>query len=113
MFPTTLYRAMRLPNGKNVCVHADYLPHTSKVVHSAREYDLLVGQGWVDHPVKALERLEAEQEAESTAAAVRAADDLRMSPQALEEAAAYEATVPGHVVDIPEVVKAPRRTKVR
>ena len=101
--PTTLYRALKLPNGKVVCVDASVIAQTSKVVRNSDEYYKAVGQGWCDHPTTALERFEAEEAAVGQAAAERAYSDLRMSEPAQREAESYEKTVPLiHVPVIPE-----------
>ena len=102
--PTTLYRAVKLPNGQVVCADARVIASTSKVVRSSDEYYKLVGQGWCDHPDKALEMFEQAEQTVSNMAAVRAFEDLRMSEMAQREAEAYEKTVSlQHVPVIPEV----------
>lgn len=104
--PTTLYRAMKLQNGKVVCVDASVIAQTSKVVRNSDEFYKAVGQGWVSHPDEALARFELEEQAVSQAAAERAFYDKRMSEPAQREAAAYEKTVPlVHVAEIPEARK--------
>ena len=101
--PTTLYRAMKLPNGKVVCIDPAVIAQTSKVVRNSDEFYKAVGQGWVRSPADALERFELAEQAVSQAAAERAYGDLRMSEMAQREAAAYEKTVPlVHVAEIPE-----------
>ncbi len=103
---TTLYRAVKLPNGQVVCADARVIASTSKVVRSSDDYYKLVGQGWVDHPDTAVERFELDEQAVSNAAAERAYSDLRMSEPAQREAEAYEKTVPlQHVPVIPEASK--------
>ena len=103
-YPTTLYRALKLPNGLVVCVDATVIHKTSKVVRSSDEYYKAVGQGWCSHPREAIERFELDEQAVSNAAAERAYSDLRMSEPAQREAEAYEKTVPlVHVPVIPEV----------
>ncbi len=105
-WPTTVYRALKLPNGKVVCADASVISQTSRVVRSSDEYYKAVGQGWVDHPDDALARFEAEEAAIGNAAAERAYYDLRMSEPAQREAEAYEKTVPlVHVPVIPEASK--------
>ncbi len=104
--PTTLYRALKLPNGKVVCVDISVIAQTSKVVRNSDEFYKAVGQGWTDHPDKALEQFEAEEQGVAQAAAERAYLDLRMSEMAQREAATYEKTVPlVHVAEIPEARK--------
>lgn len=105
--PTTLYRAMKLQNGKVVCVDVSVLSQTSKVVRSSDEFYKATGQGWCSDPQEALERFEQAEEAVGQAAAERAYTDLRMSEKAQREAEAYEKTVPGvqHVPVIPEARK--------
>ena len=104
--PTTLYRAMKLPNGQVVCVDLRVISQTSKVVRNSDEYYKAVGQGWCDHPNDALAQFERAEEAVGNAAAERAYRDLRMSEPAQREAEAYEKTVPlVHVPEIPEARK--------
>lgn len=101
-YPTTLFKAVRLQNGKNVCIEADQLHATTKVVRSAGEYEHFVSQGWTDHPQQALDRLEAEQDQASTDAAVRAYDDQHMSEAAKAEAQVVEQASVQHIAEIPE-----------
>ncbi len=104
--PTTVYRALKLQNGKVVCIDATVMAQTSKVVRSSDEYYKAKGQGWCDGPDEALERFELDEQAVGNAAAERAYTDLRMSEPAQREAAAYEKTVPlQHVPVIPEASK--------
>lgn len=100
--PTTLYRAMKLPNGQVVCVDARVISQTTKVVRNSDEYYKAVGQGWCAHPHDALERFEQAEAAVGNAAAERAFSDLRMSEMAQREAEAYEKRVTSHVPEIPE-----------
>jgi hypothetical protein len=101
--PTTLYRALKLPNGKVVCVDLSVIDQTSKIVRSSDEYHKAVGQGWCDHPSHALEQFERFEQELGNAAGNRAFHDLRMSEKAQKEAADYEKTVPlQHVPEIPE-----------
>jgi hypothetical protein len=103
VLPTTLFKAIRRSDGRNVCIDTDHLTSTTKVVRDLREYDIAKGQGWVDHPREAMAQLEAEQDAVSTAAAVRAYDDQHMSPAALEESdAADRAAGVQHQPMVPE-----------
>jgi hypothetical protein len=97
-----LYRAMRLPNGKVVCVDASVLNETTKIVRSSDEYYKAIGQGWCSRPDVALEQYEHEAEMVGQLAAERAYTDLRKSESAQREAEAYEATTPLHVPVIPE-----------
>ena len=97
-----LYRAMRLPNGKVVCVDVRVLSETTKVVRSSDEYYKALGQGWCEEPNAALEQYEREAETVGNLAAERAYADLRMSESVQREAEAYEATTPSHVPVIPE-----------
>jgi len=97
-----LYRAMRLPNGKVVCVDVRVLSETTKIVRSSDEYYKSLGQGWCEEPTAALEQYEREAETVGNLAAERAYSDLRMSEAAQREAEAYEATTPLHVPIIPE-----------
>lgn len=100
--PTTLFRAMKLPNGQVVCVDVRVIGATTKVVRNSDEFYKAVGQGWCEHPSDALERFQREEEAVGNAAAERAHAELRMSPMAQQEAADYEKTVSTHVPVIPE-----------
>lgn len=101
--PTTLYRAMKLQNGKVVCVDLRVIDQTSKVVRSSDEYYKAVGQGWCDHPTLALEQFERFEQEIGNAAGERAYADAKMSEKAQREAADYEKTVPlQHVPVIPE-----------
>ncbi|HEX2594754.1 MAG TPA: hypothetical protein VHL34_24840 [Rhizomicrobium sp.] len=100
--PVTLFRAMKLPNGKVVCVDARVISETTKIVRNSDEYYKALGQGWCDDPAEALERFERAEETIGNLAAERAAQDLKMSALAQEEAAAYEKTVSTHVPVIPE-----------
>lgn len=110
--PTTLFRALKLPNGKVVCVDIEVLSHTTKVVRNSDEYYKAIGQGWVDgSPQDALDRFEAEEQAVSNEATYRAAEDLKMSEAAQKEVEAYEATTPQHVPEVPEVKRRPGRPK--
>ena len=71
--PTTLYRAMKLPNGKVVCVDLRVISQTSKVVRNADEYYKAIGQGWCSHPNEAVERFEQQEQEIGNEAARRAA----------------------------------------
>jgi hypothetical protein len=101
-YPTTLYRALKLSNGKVVCVQADVIHRTSLVVRNEDAYLKAVGQGWCDHPDLALEQFERFEQEIGQASAERAYKDLRMSEPAQRESEAYEKTVSGHVPVIPE-----------
>jgi hypothetical protein len=106
---TMLFKATRLPNGQNVCVDIHALAATTRIVSTQREYEIAVGQGWSDHPVEAMARLESAQDAVSTDAAIRAYDDQHMSPKALEEAA--ESDQAGGFRHQPAVPEGPKRRK--
>jgi hypothetical protein len=108
--PVTLFRAMKLPNGKVVCIDAAVLTATTKIVRSSHEYYTAIGQGWCDEPADALERFEQEEQAIGQLAAERAASDLKLSALAQEEAAAYEATTSAHVPAVPEAPRRRRKT---
>jgi len=112
--PTTLFMAIRRSDGKNVCVDTDSLRSTTKVVRDLREYEVAIGQGWCDHPLEAMARLEAAQASLSVDAAVRAHDDRRMSEAAQAEAdAADAATGFTFVPEVPEAPKKRGRPKTR
>jgi hypothetical protein len=110
-FATTLFKAIRRTDGKNVCVDADHLGSTTRVVRTPLDYDNAIAQGWVDHPEQAMARLEAEQDATSTDAAVRAYDDRNMSEKALAEASAEDSTSVQHKPEVPEAPKKGRTKK--
>ncbi len=107
---TTVFRALKLSNGKVVCVDAASLTQTTKVVNDQREYDIALGQGWSASPQAAMERFEEEEQALGNAANLRAYDDRRLSPAAQAEAAAVESTTIRHLPEIPE---APKRGRGR
>ena len=108
---TTIFRAVKRPDGKVVCIDTDYLQQTTKVVASEGEYLILKGQGWTDDPQSAMDRFEEEEQALGRAAAERAFTDQTMSEAAQEEAKAYESTVFQHVPEMPEVAKKRGRPK--
>lgn len=108
--PTTLFKAIRRPDGRIVCIDTDYLTKTTKVVKDERDYVLAKSLGWCDHPSEALDRMNAEEDALSEAAALRHSDDAHMSPAALAEAAEVDATTIRH---LPEIPIAPKRGRGR
>ncbi len=108
----TMYRAMKLPNGKVVAADGDYLAQTCVAARTSEAFYVLIGQGWVaGHPQDALDRFEAEEQTVSNEATYRAAADLKLSESAQAEAAAYEASTPLHVPEVPEVKRKPGRPK--
>lgn len=109
---TTLYKAIRLPDGRYVCVHPDHIQQTSKVVTNEADYLILIGQGWTDHPLTAMAQLEAAEDAISTDAAVRAFDDRHLSESAKAAAEQIESTTIRHLPEIPEQPKPGKRRKV-
>lgn len=110
--PTTLYRAVRRPDGRYVCVDAEYLSQTSKVVRTEGDYLIAVGQGWCDHPDEAMARLEAEEEQLSTDAGVRNFDDRHLSENAKAEADEAVSGTIRHVAEIPVAPKRGRPKKI-
>jgi hypothetical protein len=98
---TTVYRAKRLDNGKVVCVDADWLPETSKVVTEA-DYDLAKSLGWCDSPQEAMAQFEQEQIALGDASLERAYEDRHLSEAAQAEVQAIESTTIRHLPEIPE-----------
>ena len=107
---TTLYRALKLPNGKVVALDVEHLNATCLVARTPEQFYILIGQGWISGtPQEAMDAFEAEEQRIGNEAAYRAADDQGMSEAAQQEAADYEKTVPlAHVPVIPEQVKKPR-----
>ena len=101
-YPTTLFKAIRLVTGKNVCIDTEHLHATTKVVKSLGEYEHFIADGWSEHPTEALERLDKAQDEQSTNAAVRAYDDRHLSEAAQAEVAAVEQTTVEHLEAIPE-----------
>lgn len=102
--PTTLFRAYKKPNGKVVVCDPEFLSATTKVVRNSDEYYKALGIGWIDGtPQEALDRFELEEQDVSDIATYRAAADQGMSDPAQAEAAAYEASTPQHVPEVPEV----------
>jgi hypothetical protein len=99
---TTLYKAIKLPNGRLVVIDPDHLGTTSKVFDNRGDYELALANGWTDNPRTAMDRLEAAEDAISTDAAVRAFDDQHMTPAALAEVDAVESTTIAHLPEIPE-----------
>jgi hypothetical protein len=108
--PTTLYRALRRPDGRYVCIDLDYLTQTTKVVREIGDYYLAKSLGWCDHPSDALARLDAEEEQRANDAAVRNFDDRHLSERARAEADEAVSHTIRHVADIPV---APKRGRGR
>jgi hypothetical protein len=107
---TMVYKAVKLDNGKVVCVDVEQLHQTTKVVNNQREYDIALGQGWSVGPQQAMDRFEAEECELGEAAALRAYEDQHMSPAAQAEAAQVDATTVRHLAEIPV---APKRGRGR
>ncbi len=103
---TTLFKAIKRPDGKLVCLDREYLQATTKVVASAREYEIAIGQGWAESPQEALARKEASEDDLAVQAAVSASDDAHMSLAAQAEVKDLESHTLEHVLEIPE---APRK----
>lgn len=110
-FPTTVYRAIRRPDGRIVCVDVDYLHETTKVVQDRAAYLLATSLGWSDHPTDAMQRKEAEEDQISEDAAVRHFDDRHLSDKAKAEAEEAESHTIRHLPEIPEAPKKGRPKK--
>ena len=105
----TMYRALKLPNGKVVATDPEYLTATCVAARTSDQFYVLLGQGWIaGHPQDALDAFEASEQVVSNEATYRAADDQKMSDKAKAEAEAYEQSTPLHTPEIPEQVKKPR-----
>jgi hypothetical protein len=104
--PTTLFKAIKAPNGKIVCIHSDHLEATCRVARTLRDYEVMIGQGWCDDPQEAMRRKEASEDDIANQAAVAASDDKSMSQAAQDEVISYGSTTLEHVLEIPE---APRK----
>jgi hypothetical protein len=109
--PTTLYKAMRRPDGRYVCVDAEYLTRTSKVVRTEGEYLLARSLGWCDGPQEAMAQLEKEEDEASTNAGIRNFDDRHLSDKAKAEADAAVSDTIRHIADIPVAPKKGRPKK--
>jgi hypothetical protein len=111
-FPTTLYRAIRRPDGRHVCIDVDYLRETTKVVQTRSDWSLAKSLGWYEHPVAAMEALDREEEQLSTDAGVRNFDDRRLTDAAKLEAEEAERHTIRHLPDVTIPVKrGPGRPK--
>lgn len=108
---TTLYRGIKRDDGKLVVLDRDHLLRTTKVVGTARDYEIAVGQGWVDSPQEAMRRIEASEDAIAYQAAESASDDRHMSEKAQREIADYESSTLEHVLEIPVAHKTRGRPK--
>lgn len=97
--PTTLFKGIREASGRHVCIHADYLTQTTKVVKTIEDYHLAKSLGWCDEPHEALARLEAEDTKTAEAACERAYDDRNLSEPARAELEAVEEATMQHVLD--------------
>ncbi len=109
--PITLFKAIRRPDGKNVCIDVNHLGETCRVFRNERDFTLAKSLGWADSPQEAMSRLEAAQDEVSTNAAIRAYDDRRMSSEAQAESAAVEAQSPRHLEEIPVQKRRPGRPR--
>lgn len=109
---TTLYKALKRPDGKLVVLDVDHLQQTTKVVEfGSRDYEILIGQGWADDPQEAMRRKEAEEDYIGQQAAVSASDDKHMSEAAQKEIADLESSTMEHLLEIPEAPKKRGRPK--
>src|SRR5678816_3396534 len=106
--PTTLFKAIKAPNGKIVCIHSDHLEATCKVARTLRDYEILIGQGWCDDPQEAMARKERDEDAIAYQAAESASDDKHMSEAAQAEVVHYGESTMEHVLEIPEATKRGR-----
>ena len=125
-FPKMVYRAVKKPNGKVVCMEPlpqpvgfrdtnDYLialnqaeaikKQCFRIVQSEDEYLVAKGQGWCDDPIAALAQFEREEQAFGNAAAEAAFAAQRMSEKARAEFTAAQDDTIAHVAD---VVAAPK-----
>lgn len=110
--PTTLFRSVRRSDGRHVCIDADHLAHTTKIVRDMADYHLAKSLGWHDHPTEAHAALEAEEEQISTDAGVRNFDDRHLSDKAKLEAEEAERHTIRHIADIPVAPKRGRPKKI-
>lgn len=106
--PLMLYRAIRRPDGRIVCLDVAHLHETTKVVHTEPDYTLAKSLGWCDHPSDAMARKEAEEDEISTNAGIRAYDDRHLSEAARAEVEAVERRTIRHLPEIPEGPKKRR-----
>lgn len=121
MFPKMVYKAVKKPNGKVVCMEpppprlgfatdAEYLAaeaaalalqgQCARIVRSEDEYLKAKGQGWCENASEALAQFEREEQAIGDAAAEVAFAAQRMSGKAQAELAAADAATSAHVVDV-------------
>lgn len=70
-------------------------------------------RGWAVGQEAAVARYDADQKNLAVLAANRAYQEQRMSPEARAEAEAYEASVDGHVAEIPETPRRGRPPKAK
>jgi hypothetical protein len=120
-FPRMMYMAQRRPDGVySVGETEDRLAggnvesfnaRCQMVVNSEQEMSAALERGWRPTPREAMERHEAKETAISTAAAHRAYEDRNLSDAARAEAAAYEASTPEHVAEIPVQRRGPGRPR--
>lgn len=108
--PMTLFKAIKAPNGKHVCIHPDHLEATCRVARTLHDYEVMIGQGWCHHPQEAMDRLEKSEDAIAYQAAESASDDKHMSEKAQAEVVHYGESTIEHVLEIPE---APKRGRGR
>jgi hypothetical protein len=136
MFPQMLYKAIKKPNGKVVCMEppparvgyatdADYLAAVAQadalqrdchcIVRNEEERRGAFAQGWRDSPTAALAAFEQHEHAVGDAAAEVAYAVRRMSAKAQAEHAAAEAATHEHVTDVtpPAKKRSSHRKRVR
>lgn len=121
-YPKMLYKAVKLPSGKVVCMPGEPNPafypdvnqfnfamaqHQAieqscyKTVHSDDEERTAKHDGWRESPKEAIEHFEALERDIAKAAAERAFSDQRMSEKARAEAKAADEATDDHVPDVP------------
>lgn len=72
-----------------------------RIVQDEREFTRAMEEGWRESPQEAVEFVQARDRAISDAAAHRAYEDRNMSEAAQREIAEAEATIDGHVAEVP------------
>jgi len=111
-YPTTLFRALKMTNGKVVVVDLRHIAETTLVARSADDYDRAIRDGWVpESPQAALDAFERQEEVLGNEAARHAAKVAKMSEPAQREVESYEKTTSQHVPELPEAPKKRGRPK--
>lgn len=120
-FPKMVYRAVKKPNGKVVCMEPLPQPTTflnqneylmayaqaealqrecHKIVHDEDGLRVVQGQGWCESPAAALAQFEKEEQALGNAAAEAAYQAQRMTEQARAEFNRAQDDTMAHVADV-------------